>query len=570
MIDDESWTYDYMQLSLPKLMALFVDTEPQPAGWWVLFWVWQNLVGVSEFAGRWLAILLNMLTLAIVFRLTYRAFGRPVAAYLAMIAVLLNGLLFTYTLQIRAYPLVFLLAALSMLFFFRWVKQGSWLALGLWVCSAAGLLYVHYFTAFLVIAQLASLILFRPNRFQIKQLAAGLVLLLVLYLPWLPYFMTHVQMLRGYTIAFHGTAALSPAPTEITGLEAIYNYLKANGTGWFWLPIVGVLSGLLWRRPLKPYVFILVCAFVPVLVVWIMNVWVNVYVIRYLAYTAIPLAMAVGVGLAAIPWRWIRGAAVLIFFGLCAVNLNMPATLVPYRDLYQQLDQAAEAEDVLYIEIPEQKGFEWAMSIHERQRRLYLRPEVRDEVVFAPEPVPDARRIWLLTDHWFAPEVQARFREIEQTHLLQQVIGDCKPNWCYLFQLLEAPPRQAPIYFGDDLAFLGMDQAWEGNVLRLRLWWRADQPIDFDYSIGLHLRDRKGRLISQLDSPIQNFYGGESALTSLQTGAVYIDERAFTVPEGAAQDYELAVMVYDWRDMTALPVLQEDALLLDIMGPKGE
>jgi hypothetical protein len=65
----------------------------------------------------------------------------------------------------------------------------------------------------------------------------------------------------------------------------------------------------------------------------------------------------------------------------------------------------------------------------------------------------------LVTTDWFNSNVRANFAKLEPNYPVQKVIGDCNPNWCYLIQLMEAPPLKSPQTFGTDMPFWGVDVA---------------------------------------------------------------------------------------------------------------
>ena len=117
-----------------------------------------------------------------------------------------------------------------------------------------------------------------------------------------------------------------------------------------------------------------------------------------------------------------------------------------------------------------------------------------------------ARRIWHLTSEWLDADVQTNFRRIETTHPRQSGFGQCDANWCYLMQLMEAPPWTEPQTFGDDMAFWGADvDAVTAEAIQTRLWWKVEQPPALDYSISLRLLDANGNLVTQADGPIDHY-----------------------------------------------------------------
>ncbi|MBK8032694.1 MAG: hypothetical protein IPK17_25085 [Chloroflexi bacterium] len=148
---------------------------------------------------------------------------------------------------------------------------------------------------------------------------------------------------------------------------------------------------------------------------------------------------------------------------------------------------------------------------------------------------------------------------------MQQVLGQCDRTWCYLAQLMEAPPLSEPIAFGEQMQFWGADlDRLTDTTLDLRLWWRVDQTPDRDYSIAVHLLNPAGELIAQSDGPIQH-YGTEILQTSsLQPGRIYIDHRQLSLPTDRLDGgYSLRLVVYQWWDGVRLAVDGADSYVIN-------
>lgn len=157
---------------------------------------------------------------------------------------------------------------------------------------------------------------------------------------------------------------------------------------------------------------------------------------------------------------------------------------------------------------------------------------------------------------------------MEPTHPVQEVIGQCDRVWCYLAQLLEAPPWTAPQVFGEQMAFWGADvDSVTDSEVTTRLWWRVEEPPPLDYSIGLHLLNSVGMPVAQNDGPIRH-YGVETVQTSgLQPGRLYIDFRNMALsPDLPSGEYALALAVYrSWDGARLMLPDGEDHLVLDAL-----
>jgi uncharacterized membrane protein len=126
--------------------------------WFVTFWAWRTLVGDAEFTSRVLSTLLTLLALAFTYRVARRGLGALAAAFTPLLLIG-NGLFFLFALDIRPYPMVMLVAAVTVWRLQVWLgaqTRRNALLLGL---AFALMLYTHYLLVFFV-AALAAYTLF--------------------------------------------------------------------------------------------------------------------------------------------------------------------------------------------------------------------------------------------------------------------------------------------------------------------------------------------------------------------------------------------------------------------------
>ncbi len=147
--------------------------------------------------------------------------------------------------------------------------------------------------------------------------------------------------------------------------------------------------------------------------------------------------------------------------------------------------------------------------------------------------------------------------------MLQRVFGDCNSEWCFLAQLMEAPPRDRPLRFGGNIGFRGFEiERITESEINVRVWWEVDERPMVDYSIGLYLLDQNGALAAQDDGELHDHYSGPLSTSQLEPGRVYIDLRTLPLPPDLpAGEYTLTLSVYDWRDDTRLQLPDDSELL---------
>jgi 4-amino-4-deoxy-L-arabinose transferase-like glycosyltransferase len=554
MHSDEYLVYFQTRLDLAYTFWHQTYNDVHPPLWFSFFWGWRQLVGVSEFAGRLHAILFTLMTLALLYQLGREGFGRRTVGLLAMALLIASGYHVAYALEIRPYALTMLLATLSMLWFGRWLRSGRHRWALLWGGLAGVMMYIHYFTAFLFTAQvLFALLTKRPVRQMLGGVIRAILTAAAIWLPWFPLFIGQVLTLRRLAAEAgtdYGTGLGTNVTTAATSPETINRLLTLMTNGQWLLYALLLLLGIWLLRKQRALWLALTWAFgVPALAL-LVNIAAAVFTPRYYAYLTPGLALAAAAGIATLAAQAQQARRLVYSLAVLAVlliGIAMPPTLpvrAPLRDIFREMSaQYREGTAYAYPTGAFVDGWlEWQMQ-------QYMTPPLYEARLSSLEgDLP--RRVWFVSAAWFNDVVQAEFRALEQTHPLQTVLGDCTRAWCFLAQLMEAPPQQAAQVFGEQIGFLGADVDEAGrDSIALRLWWRADATVPLDYSIGVQMLNSSGALVAQSDGPIQH-YGTEVVQTSaMQPGKLYIDWRTLTpsvpLPPG---DYTLHVIVYQSWD----------------------
>ncbi|MEO8612578.1 MAG: glycosyltransferase family 39 protein [Chloroflexota bacterium] len=567
MIDDEYLVYRFTRGTLAETIDYLANRDVHPPFWFSFFWVWRRLVGESDFAGRMQAILFSMITLSVVYQLGRRWF-RAARFGLFSVAILgVSSLFLWYSLEIRPYALAMLLASLSMLAFQRWLNLRTRRAAIFYAVSLAALLYIHYFLLLFILAQVVYFLLQRPSRQLLQQGLGVMLLAFLLWSPWFPSFVTQFQHIRAVELASGAArgAAGSSATTEPTSFESIWSLVQLATNGqvglYAGLLLVGAIYG--WRK--RNFWLALAWALGVPVIAFGLNFFVAVYAPRYVVNFVIGLALVLGAGLAFLPWRW-RWGALMLFAGisLWALPTQLPDDIIPYSQLFGDMSAQAQPGDKVLLDqsnYAEAKVMQWQL--------LHVVPEwLRTDTTDKLDAVLPARRIWYVTANWLNDDVHKRYLEIEATHPRQTGFGQCNSQWCYLIQLMEAPPWTTPQVFGADMAFWGADvDNVSRESIQTRLWWKVDHAPALDYSIGLQLLDANGTLVAQADGPI-NHYGQEVVNTSqLEPERIYIDFRNLTLPANVpAGDYQLEMVVYDWQTNQRLLLMDgSDHLTLNVV-----
>ncbi|MBL7064802.1 MAG: glycosyltransferase family 39 protein [Anaerolineae bacterium] len=123
-------------------------------------------------------------------------------------------------------------------------------------------------------------------------------------------------------------------------------------------------------------------------------------------------------------------------------------------------------------------------------------------------------------------------------------------------------PRRVNARLGDTLYLVGyrlaQDEVAPGDTLLLTLYWRAEEPVERNYTVFAHLQGADGRLVAQQDNPPMR---GTRPTSVWEVGTVVEDPYELRVPlDTPPGDYLLSVGMYDpaSHPLTRLPAFGAD------------
>lgn len=119
-----------------------------------------------------------------------------------------------------------------------------------------------------------------------------------------------------------------------------------------------------------------------------------------------------------------------------------------------------------------------------------------------------------------------------------------------------APQVPVQVNFGGQVELLGYTLACQPPTCDVKLYWRATDSPDADYTVFTHLVGEDGQIVGQHDGmPVQGFY----PMTLWEAGEVVEDEHPISLTAGTpAGDYQLLVGLYRQETRERLPVLAAD------------
>lgn len=133
--------------------------------------------------------------------------------------------------------------------------------------------------------------------------------------------------------------------------------------------------------------------------------------------------------------------------------------------------------------------------------------------------------------------------------------------------VLDAPPSEIPnkvdINYENKIRLVGYEVepakvARPGTEVKLKMYWRCDQPLDDGWSLFTHLLDEQGRRIINIDNvgPLRELRGSVQAYppSAWEKGKVYVDEQVFRIPSDTTAS-EIQIVTGIWKRNARLKVV---------------
>ncbi len=189
-LDLQSYRYDeavtvgrVLHPSLFDTLSAVPHSESTPPLYYLVAWLWSRPFGTGEVWLRSLSALAGTASILVVY---LGAVALPLprrAGLIAATMVAVSPVLIWFSQDARAYALVFLLTALSFLFFARARRSGAKRDLAWWAALSALALATHYFAGFVVAPEAALLLAASRRRRQVALAIAAIGLVVALLAP---------------------------------------------------------------------------------------------------------------------------------------------------------------------------------------------------------------------------------------------------------------------------------------------------------------------------------------------------------------------------------------------------
>ena len=525
-----------------------------PYDWPPLYYLvldgWVALVGIQPLVLRFLSVLFFLLGSAFFYQVM-RQHGGHRAAWLGSFCWAGLAYLVFLSSELRGYALMWLVLPMAWFFALRLSNRPGRRNAIAFSLAAVACLYTTYITVF-PLAMLVFYVLWKGRR-ALRQRAAHLalaaVLMAILILP-IPFFLlptlwSRVKAIQGIELLPLAEALLAIYRFWFGELVWVMAFLMALG--------VAVLFA---RRRIGVYgIFTFVWAFPTMILLYLSNPLLGFFQIKYASWTLIGIPAFLGHSLAQLP-RLGRLAALAIL----AMLIVQPFPWQRFnRELLSQLEVSLHwlqgewyAGDALLLaedhECPDD-GEIWNYMF-----RAYFPGglEFTDEIT-------GQRRLWFVTAD--GSPASRYWEALRRDYVERHFVG---PPGC-LFRLYEGPPEREGILFDNGMRFLGAEflldgeplppafapQLHEGEEFGVRMWWQVSEPLPRDYSVGVFLFDKEGRVLLDEHGPPRPTYpyGAPMETSRWEPGQLYYEDRALQVPFPLLrQELELRMAVYYWEE----------------------
>jgi uncharacterized membrane protein len=564
---DEGWT---MLLSKGPGLGDITRTmahDQHPPLFFVLFRLWRNITGDTEFAARYFSVLIGMIAVAGTYQLGRELFHIQ-AGILAALILALSDLHIDLCQEVRHYSLLATLAVWSSLFYARWWRKPTRVNRMGYVLTSIVLLYTHYLGGYVLIAQLIHMLLVVHPRRRLVEALALFGAIGLGFLPWLPVVIDQ-NSVRWDNPLYYQNAL----PNSMTTYRAVRTALLGHRFALMALLALLGLVGVVYRqraeksdqvrgqvRPLWPVLYLGIWIIFMVGLTVIINERRQFLTVRNFILIMPAIAVLVGRGLTNLPRMtrlFVIGLVLVIGLTTVDARRDYPNWRAVTRNVTAyHLDDEPVLMDVWVGDFPVRYYIDRQMG--QETPRVSLR-EWRDQYksLFLPTLKGYLQQIdsfWLI--YWDDKPMDEYGGLIADTGFQRTatLFADHHGTRLYSFRY-DKLTGVTVAAFGDLFAlrkFNAPASASPGETLTVTLWWTAEQTPPLDYSVSVFLLDEAGMLAAQHDGPPLD---GVSPTSGWQPGELKYDTHHVTLPAALpAGTYQLGVKVYWYGDNQPLPV----------------
>jgi mannosyltransferase len=393
---DESASFRFAQLDGTGFWHTITSREANMALYYIVMRFWIRISSAVWFV-RLFSVLAAVATVPVTFFLGRRLFSAEAALFSSALLAL-NSFHILYSQAARGYTLAVLLVTLCSLYFIRALEEADWRPAGAYVLTATAALYAHFFTAFILLAQLLSLFFLKSEPRMVRRQVSLMLLVAGLATPLAVF------------AAVHKTEPVfwldHPSMRDV---HHLFTYFFGSGLK-FGLSALSLILAARewWRRESSskhrryestwPYVFVGLWLAVPVVLTLVISHWRPVFSPRFLMLCLPAVVLLVGEGLSSVkpPIARYGFAAVLFTSAITALpSYYRQPGLEDWRGVTNYLTKNVQPSDAIVVDVYYRDAFDLAF----RQSQQICPTQKVMLVLPGRNLLKDVHRIWIVSCH---------------------------------------------------------------------------------------------------------------------------------------------------------------------------
>ncbi len=598
------WWDEGHSIAMASVPIAYIAVQPgmdvHPPGYFVLLHLWMGIVGVSEYALRFLSVLFSVLTVALMIRFA-RTLSYAAAVGCGVFATLLP-LYVAYAQEVRMYSMVTFLASISG--YAQWrilFHASSWRWWSVYVVATVAGLYTHYFGLFIAIFQgivwVIWIVACKENKRQhLAQVWLAGLGILVLFAPQLPLAVDQttayanpnlrpppwdnflVHSWRAYTLGLSIYPAWSwlEVLAALLTLAAVMLSASCGGirkiqwaylVGWFCTPLA-LYFLMLQRRPsFEPRYLIAITPALLLLWAGMMSpTRENVRQKAFVECLVVPgrllkFLQKVGCG---VRYAIASILAIVLGLGLVSYFTNAAAFKDDSAGVVAWLAEKTTTRDIVYVDVPHPFHY-YAERVPAPMRYLFV--DVHTAAATLNTEARGRDKLYWVT--WHGSDTDPRGVIPFLLDKAASRIGDrdfrgYHVTWWQLPHnvTFSLPEELTPVraIFGDSVLVDGVAHGADsrvGEATWATLHFVLLRQMGVDYRASLRLRGPDGRMLPPVDRDILNDRHLRTAAWPIEDVRLNQAINVYTLPlssDVTPGEYQLELVVYEAATLVALPV----------------
>ncbi|NDJ86315.1 MAG: hypothetical protein GYB66_10545 [Chloroflexi bacterium] len=547
---DEGWTIAASSEDNPlAVIDHWVEEDVHPPLYFLVLQVWRQPTGDTIFAMRYLAVLISLMGVALIYRLGRDMFSVR-AGMVAAVFFGLHDLVNVLTQEVRHYSLQQTMTILAIWLYWRfWQRPASRRGLA-FAIGGALLLWTHYWGGFVLLALGLHALVTRWRQWRpyvLANLAIG-----ILYIPWLPIVYGQITQERpeGLPHALENSwHVYKTLAFQLVGIPEIL-WLVLAGVG-----IAGAFQAAPGRRwwPTSASILPAMVVVITVGLSLVINTRYETLSFRSLAVVIPSLALLVGHALAAFRDRELGVMVAFLLLHSLATTSAGPVERPPWPEVADYLARHTTSADTILLEVDSDDHAlayyldqtEAALDYRYTETTRATNPD--DFPAYLDDILADRTGIWLVKFGFFFEDIRPQLEGRGFVRTAAPITrwgpyADGRPIelWRY-----DRPAENPEVTFGDTLALMRYATTRHPGVMTVNLLWSPLEVPQREYFVSVFLLQPGQPLAAQHDSPPLD---GHSPTLAWNAGDFYFDSHALDITNVPPGRYFVGVKVYYFLD----------------------